>query len=668
MKIAELTRLDYFRKRRRKTEKKQIHSFSHDVIRKNWKARQVNREQREFKHIEHFGIEKPSSTTQLPNRVPWPTIQQIDNFIVNGPGNRIHHTIIIRWSRRQCLPTGKHHGLYPRIAKLLRHEPVRQRELTFSDSRSDCKHNWTAERKRRKTLGENSRFEKQSNVVHCWFSLQVLASILSNVKEAGVESINIRRNGDQFDLRKFHLKSFSASKDFQTLSGSLNSSDSFPQSFEFSTSPSSITMTNHINAAGQLPTSSNKSETVENSGANSKSSSPLESDNEQEQSSTRIDTNSVASDYESKRRYSWELNSNDLAENPNQPENMTKNLIQHYFANKNLKVYTPKLGDYKDIVNKNEYWTFTQKFIANFTGFKERNQVFNSKSVASATPRILGDENWAPVREQLILNANKQKPVRIDLLMKQQDYRCADCGYRLTTSANNENLSSVTKMFRYCDYYSKYFCRCCHVKSTSYIPSYVIFNMDFKQSYYVCKKAKHFLDKIFYEPLITLEDLNPNAFKRNEVFYRVKKTRLKLYNCQRYINSCRFAYQLKEHLEKNFEYFLVSDTRVYSFDVLFKFKKTDYYEKLDEILNLIIDHILKCEICSQQAFICELCNKNDLLYPFNIDHVCKCPNCLTCFHTKCFKSPESCPKCMRKRTRTNHDTWLTIKSPKPKFS
>ncbi len=64
-----------------------------------------------------------------------------------------------------------------------------------------------------------------------------------------------------------------------------------------------------------------------------------------------------------------------------------------------------------------------------------------------------------------------------------------------------------------------------------------------------------------------------------------------------------------------------------------------------------MEHILNCELCSQQAFICELCNKNELIYPFQIETVIKCPNCLSCFHIKCFKTPDSCPKCARKRNR-----------------
>jgi hypothetical protein len=56
-------------------------------------------------------------------------------------------------------------------------------------------------------------------------------------------------------------------------------------------------------------------------------------------------------------------------------------------------------------------------------------------------------------------------------------------------------------------------------------------------------------------------------------------------------------------------------------------------------------------LCSQLGYICGLCNRTDFLYPFDLEHVEKCPNCLSCYHRTCFKSPEQCPRCKRKRER-----------------
>ena len=77
------------------------------------------------------------------------------------------------------------------------------------------------------------------------------------------------------------------------------------------------------------------------------------------------------------------------------------------------------------------------------------------------------------------------------------------------------------------------------------------------------------------------------------------------------------------------------------------------------ILNKITQHILACEICSQQGFLCELCKNSKLIYPFDIDNVIKCPNCLTCYHRNCLKHSDDCLKCKRKKSRTNTPSLVT---------
>ena len=225
----------------------------------------------------------------------------------------------------------------------------------------------------------------------------------------------------------------------------------------------------------------------------------------------------------------------------------------------------------------------------------------------------------------------------------QQNFRCADCGIQVRRDK--------IKSFNYCEYFCKYFCRCCHINNQSYIPACVIYANDFRVKYEVSKKAKNFLEKIYNEPVITLESLNPQLFERASTFAKIKKLRLKLYNCRVYINSCRFAVELKKSLFSQFDDFIINDQHVYSIETLFKIKKTNYYEELKCVINQIIEHIRNCELCSQQGYICGICADKELLYPFDLDKVEKCANCLACYHRSCFKKPEQCPRCKRKRNR-----------------
>jgi hypothetical protein len=347
------------------------------------------------------------------------------------------------------------------------------------------------------------------------------------------------------------------------------------------------------------------------------------------------------------RRFSWEFDLNDYQFTP---ESMCKNLFKKYSNDR-----IPKMSDLKSLLESGAYLDFTKKFIkekeqltgSTLTLVQPQQQQQKEKSPSSSAALIV-DEKWAPVREQLIITNQKQRLNRTDTI-KQQDYRCASCGIKIR--------EYKIKQFRYCEYFSKYFCRCCHSKQQSYIPSYIIFNLDFKNNYLVSNKAKKFLDKIYYEPLITLEDLNPTLFETSSnLFSKIKQLRLKLVDCKRYIASCRLAIELKKYLEENFSDYLYTDTRVYSIDSLYKFKKSKLYDQMKFILNKITQHILACEICSQQGFLCELCKNSKLIYPFDIDNVIKCPNCLTCYHKVCLKQSDDCLKCKRKKSRTNTPT------------
>ena len=230
--------------------------------------------------------------------------------------------------------------------------------------------------------------------------------------------------------------------------------------------------------------------------------------------------------------------------------------------------------------------------------------------------RILGDETWAPVREQLILNfAPKLKRLQ---QMQQQHFRCADCGIQIK--------SDQIKTFYYCEYFSKYFCRCCHINSQSYIPAYIVNLLDFRCTFEVSKKAKNFLETIYNEPLITLESINPALFDHNSIYSKIQKVRTKLYNSRSYINTCRFAVDLKHELDSQFDDFIINSIEVYSIETLFKIKKSNYYDILKSLVNRIVEHIKTCMLCSQQGYICGICPKNDLLYPFEFEKVEKCPN------------------------------------------
>lgn len=260
--------------------------------------------------------------------------------------------------------------------------------------------------------------------------------------------------------------------------------------------------------------------------------------------------------------------------------------------------------------------------------------------------RIIGDDSWAPVREQLIIK--KASKISRNDLIKNQNYRCADCGLKI------KDKSKQLKSFNYCEYFCKYFCRYCHNNETSYIPAEIIFSQNFKIDFQVCRKAKNFLDSIFKEPVFSLENLNPSLFQgKFSLFNKIKILRIKLYLSGQYVNSCRYADKIKSDIETKFhnEKFIFENTEVYSFYLMFKLKKSDFIDELRQFFDRIISHIKSCTLCTQRSHICEICRKDELIYPFDIEAIEKCINCFSCYHKKCINKMNECPKCVRLKLR-----------------
>ena len=76
-----------------------------------------------------------------------------------------------------------------------------------------------------------------------------------------------------------------------------------------------------------------------------------------------------------------------------------------------------------------------------------------------------------------------------------------------------------------------------------------------------------------------------------------------------------------------------------------------FFKKLGKPLELAIQHIKSCELCSGKGFNCEGCRDQTLIFPFQYSEVHQCHKCYACYHKKCFK--DACSKCLRQRQYRN---------------
>ncbi|CAD7090976.1 unnamed protein product [Hermetia illucens] len=253
-------------------------------------------------------------------------------------------------------------------------------------------------------------------------------------------------------------------------------------------------------------------------------------------------------------------------------------------------------------------------------------------------PVIRGTRDWAPPRQQIIFT-DHPNPNRKQVL-QQQNNRCTGCGMRVYRAYVNR--------FRYCTYLGKYHCTGCHRNQMSIIPAKVLEKWDF--CYYpVSVFAYRLLEQIWTYPLFYVPDLNPSLYVkiRNLSISRLKRVQLKY--IQDFIITCRFAVEEKKLFDNIAAYVTLEPDKWSMFDFV-AVKDGSFPKTVTSFILKCEEHIFNCELCTARGFICEICPKKQVIFPWQAK-VKRCDNCGTCFHQKCWENVADCMKCQRLRSR-----------------
>ncbi|KAH3835107.1 hypothetical protein DPMN_108450, partial [Dreissena polymorpha] len=261
---------------------------------------------------------------------------------------------------------------------------------------------------------------------------------------------------------------------------------------------------------------------------------------------------------------------------------------------------------------------------------------------AVKVPRLRGNMEWAPPRAQIIYNSHPYSS-RTTLLIK-QNYRCAGCGMKVEPG--------YAKNYRYCKYLGKYFCHSCHSNQLSMIPACILHKWDFTK-YYVSNFAYDLLAKIADEPVFNISDINPMLYKKKAYLTHIKDWRTQIRHLKSLLTLCKQATSLMEDINRLPRYWL-EDVHLYTLNDLISMKSrttSQVYIKQRQLATDGIDHVENCSRCQNFGFFCEMCgDRNDILFPYQLDKVSICQGCKTCFHKTCFV-PLKCPKCARIQAR-----------------
>ncbi|XP_075717932.1 run domain Beclin-1-interacting and cysteine-rich domain-containing protein isoform X2 [Rhinoderma darwinii] len=263
--------------------------------------------------------------------------------------------------------------------------------------------------------------------------------------------------------------------------------------------------------------------------------------------------------------------------------------------------------------------------------------------------RVRGNLEWAPPRPQIIFNIHTAPTKKVSVT--KQNYRCAGCGIRIE--------ADYIKRLRYCEYLGKYFCQCCHENAQCVIPGRILRKWDFSK-YYVSNFSKDLLTKIWSDPLFNLHDINNAMYKKVKALEQVRLLRIQLVHLKNMFKTCRLAKGILE-LYDGVPGHLTEDLHLLSLNDLIAIKKGELVPRLKELVRLGTFHVEKCMLCQAKGFICEFCQSEDIIFPFELVKCRRCEECKACYHKHCFRS-DHCPKCERLRARRDQMARQSLES------
>ncbi|XP_041923781.1 pleckstrin homology domain-containing family M member 3 isoform X1 [Alosa sapidissima] len=219
-----------------------------------------------------------------------------------------------------------------------------------------------------------------------------------------------------------------------------------------------------------------------------------------------------------------------------------------------------------------------------------------------------------------------------------QNFRCAGCQRPVGLSQDKAKV---------CYYSGRYYCQNCHQDNLFIIPARLLHNWDTNR-YKVSKQAKEFLEFVYEEPLLDIQQLNPCLYRHCELLATVLTLRQRLQSLRAYLFSCRAA--IAEDLRRRIfpREYLLQHIHLYSMADLQQVIDGKLAPFLSKVIKFATSHVYSCSLCSEKGFICELCQNSQVIYPFQESASKRCEGCGAVFHAECCLRGQSCPRCVQR--------------------
>ncbi|XP_054860736.1 pleckstrin homology domain-containing family M member 1 isoform X2 [Amphiprion ocellaris] len=226
-----------------------------------------------------------------------------------------------------------------------------------------------------------------------------------------------------------------------------------------------------------------------------------------------------------------------------------------------------------------------------------------------------------------------------------QNFKCAGCPQQIGPSQGRSRL---------CEFSGQYYCESCHGGETSIIPSRMLHNWDLTQRE-VSKKAVWLLVQVQHEPLLNLEQLNPELVRHSESMCQIHSLRERLRLLGDYLLTCRSGASKSLQARMGQRTYLMESTHLYSVMDLRQIAEGHFAAFLLTLLDFASSHVFHCDLCTQRGFICQVCHSSDIIFPFQFGSTTRCKDCKAVFHLSCKTAGLPCPRCQRMKKYLERD-------------
>ncbi|KAG5262951.1 hypothetical protein AALO_G00280820 [Alosa alosa] len=227
--------------------------------------------------------------------------------------------------------------------------------------------------------------------------------------------------------------------------------------------------------------------------------------------------------------------------------------------------------------------------------------------------------------------------VPIERGLDAQSFRCAGCSKKIGVSMGKAKL---------CEFSAQYYCESCHRGDAIVIPSRLVHNWDLTPRE-VSKQVLKLLAQIEHEPLLNLDLLNPDLYEHSETMATVRSLRQKLRLLGDYVLLCRSGIKKKLQAKLKQRTYVLESDQLYSVMDLHQIAEGQYQPVLLSLIHLSAGHVHGCDLCTQRGFICQICNADDIIFPFQFETTSRCKGCKAVFHSSCREDSPTCPRCVR---------------------